>query len=60
MKSESTAPQMDPSAVPHAHKLLLGLWRQREELGLIAEELLELFQRHGLPAPDERDRRNDA
>jgi|GEM_PF-4210637 len=33
---------------PHAPRILSGLWRQREELGAIADELIELFRRHGM------------
>jgi hypothetical protein len=32
-------------------RLLTGLWHQRAELGLIAEELLDIFRRHGLTPP---------
>jgi Fe2+ or Zn2+ uptake regulation protein len=41
-----------PSA--QVEKILKGLWRQREELGIVAEELLELFRAAGLtPPPDD-------
>ena len=32
-------------------RLLNGLWQQREELGLIADELLAIFRQHGLTPP---------
>jgi hypothetical protein len=32
-------------------RLLDGLWRQREDLGLIAEELLDIFESNGLLPP---------
>jgi len=41
-----------PSSV---ERLLNGLWQQREELGLIADELLEIFRRHGLSPPQDED-----
>jgi hypothetical protein len=36
-------------------RLLNGLWRQREELGLIADELLAIFQHHGLNPPQDEE-----
>jgi hypothetical protein len=35
-------------------RLLTGLWHQREDLGLIADELLEIFKQHGLTPPNEQ------
>ncbi len=53
---------LEPSP-PHAPRILSGLWRQREELGLIADELIELFRRHGVAdrgdASDPTRRRRD-
>ena len=34
-------------------RLLDGLWQQREELGLIADELLDIFKRYGLTPPQD-------
>lgn len=39
---------------PPVERLLDGLWQQRDELGLIADELLDLFRRHGLTPPQEK------
>jgi len=38
---------------PPVERLLTGLWQQREELGLIADELLDLFRQHGLTPPQD-------
>jgi hypothetical protein len=35
----------------HIKKILIGLWQQREELGLVADELLALFQTYGMTPP---------
>lgn len=40
---------------PPVERLLTGLWRQREDLGLIADELLDIFKRHGLEPPRDQD-----
>ena len=36
-------------------RLLNGLFQQREELGLIADELLNIFRYHGLTPPQDED-----
>lgn len=36
-------------------RLLTGLWQQREELGLIADELLAIFRSQGLTPPQDDD-----
>lgn len=41
--------QEAPSA--HVHKILIGLWQQREELGLLADDLLDLFRSYGIAVP---------
>jgi hypothetical protein len=47
-------PLEPPSSI---NKILIGLWQQREELGIVADELLELFRAYGLTPPlDERER----
>lgn len=46
--------QTSPTSV---ERLLVGLWQQREELGLIADELLAIFHRHGLTPPGDEDSR---
>jgi hypothetical protein len=38
-------------------RLLSGLWQQREELGLIADELLDIFRRNGLTPPQDEEGR---
>ena len=38
---------------PSLKELLAGLQRQREELGSVADELLSLFQEHGVALPPE-------
>lgn len=40
---------------PPVERLLTGLWRQREELGLIADELLAIFRSHGLTPPQDEE-----
>ncbi len=40
---------------PPVEKLLTGLWRQREELGLIADELLDIFRRKGFAPPVDKE-----
>ena len=51
---------MDPTKVeaspvldmpPPVARLLIGLLQQREELGLIADELLDIFRRNGYALP---------
>lgn len=39
---------------PPVERLLTGLWQQREELGLIADELLDIFRRYGFAPPRDR------
>lgn len=36
---------------PPIKQILIGLWQQREELGLVADELLELFRAYGMTPP---------
>jgi hypothetical protein len=36
-------------------RLLNGLFQQREELGLIADELLNIFRYHGLTPPQDEE-----
>jgi hypothetical protein len=40
---------------PSVERLLTGLWKQREELGLIADELLAIFRRYGLTPPKDEE-----
>lgn len=43
-------------AVPApVERLLAGLWQQREELGLIADELLAIFRSQGLKPPQDEE-----
>lgn len=50
------APSNDQDLPLSVERLLNGLFQQREELGLIADELLDLFRYHGLTPPqDEED-----
>jgi hypothetical protein len=42
---------------PAVERLLNGLWQQREELGLIAEELLDIFSRIGMKPPQDEESR---
>lgn len=46
--------QGSPSPVD---QLLTGLWQQREELGLIADELLAIFRSHGINPPRDEEHR---
>jgi hypothetical protein len=41
--------QVEPPAP--IKKILIGLWQQREELGLVADELLMLFRAYGMTPP---------
>ena len=41
---------------PPVERLLVGLWRQREELGLIADELLAIFRSQGLTPPPDKEK----
>ncbi len=44
----------DQQALPApVERLLTGLWQQREELGLIADELLDIFRSHGMTPPQD-------
>jgi hypothetical protein len=36
---------------PHLLEILAGLQRQREELGSVADELIDLFRAHGVTLP---------
>jgi hypothetical protein len=36
---------------PHLVEILTGLRRQREELGSVADELIDLFREHGVTLP---------
>ena len=38
---------------PHLLDILTGLQRQREELGSVADELIDLFREHGVALPHE-------
>ncbi len=51
MYSESNPPPDSGDLPPSIERLLNGLWQQREELGLLADELLDIFRRHGLTPP---------
>lgn len=42
-------------APSHVEKILVGLWQQREELGLVADELLDLFRVYGMSPPPEEE-----
>jgi hypothetical protein len=53
----------DPEQVPNnqalsppIERLLIGLWQQREELGLIADELLAIFRSQGLTPPKDEEK----
>lgn len=41
---------------PPVERLLTGLWQQREELGLIADELLDIFRRNGFAPPLDKEK----
>lgn len=45
----------EPVVSPPVERLLIGLWQQREDLGLIADELLAIFRRHGLTPPKDKE-----
>lgn len=54
MDSEQEQLLANKAASPPVERLLKGLWQQREELGLIADELLAIFRRHGLKPPQDK------
>jgi hypothetical protein len=56
MNSDPEQGYSDQGLPPPVERLLSGLWRQREELGLIADELLDLFRQHGLKPPQDDQR----
>ncbi|NTV93831.1 MAG: hypothetical protein HGA75_00235 [Thiobacillus sp.] len=45
--------QANQALPPPVERLLTGLWQQREELGLIADELLAIFRSHGMTPPQD-------
>ncbi len=47
--------QKDQELPLSIERLLNGLWQQREELGLIAEELLDIFKRNGFSPPQDEE-----
>jgi len=51
------AVQLEPPV--HIKKILIGLWQQREELGLVADELLDLFRVYGMSPPEGNERDQD-
>lgn len=57
MNPEQEQLQVDPALSPPVERLLIGLWQQREELGLIADELLAIFRSHGLTPPQDDETR---
>ncbi|MFA5082827.1 MAG: hypothetical protein WC474_09805 [Hydrogenophilaceae bacterium] len=50
------APPSNQVVSPPVERLLIGLWQQREELGLIADELLAIFRSHGLTPPQDEEK----
>lgn len=58
MSSDPEQTQNNGAMPPPVERLLVGLWQQREELGLIADELLDIFRRHGLTPPQDEDLRS--
>ena len=58
MNSDPKRSPADEAVPVPVERLLNGLWQQREELGLIADELLAIFRRHGLTPP--KDEKNQA
>jgi hypothetical protein len=55
MSPDPEHPQNNGTMPPPVERLLVGLWQQREELGLIADELLDIFRHHGLTPPQDED-----
>ena len=53
MYQKGDSPPGNPEVPLSVDRLLNGLWQQREELGLIADELLDIFKRHGLTPPQD-------
>ncbi|MDD5364746.1 MAG: hypothetical protein PHR30_05350 [Gallionellaceae bacterium] len=56
MDTGPVAPPTNQAVSPPVERLLTGLWQQREELGLIADELLAIFRSHGLTPPQDTEK----
>jgi hypothetical protein len=59
MNGEEGLASVRLEAPSHIEKILVGLWQQREELGLVADELLDLFRVYGMSPPADEGRGPD-
>jgi len=51
MNAEQELGKLADQPLAQVEKILKGLWQQRDELGIVADELLELFRAAGLKLP---------